>query len=39
MTLPILLDGKKPDEEYLKELIETLGLERIVKLVMILLNY
>ena len=28
MTLPILLDGKKPDEEYLKELIETLGLER-----------
>lgn len=27
MTLPILLDGKKPDEAYLKELIETLGLE------------
>lgn len=27
MTLPILLDGKKPDEVYLKELIETLGLE------------
>lgn len=27
MTLPILLDGKKPDETYLKELIETLGLE------------
>lgn len=26
MTLPILLDGKKPDETYLKELIETLGL-------------
>ena len=28
MTLPILLDGKTPDEEYLTELIETLGLER-----------
>ena len=28
MTLPILLDGKTPDKEYLKELIETLGLER-----------
>lgn len=27
MTLPILLDGKKPDEIYLLELIETLGLE------------
>lgn len=27
MTLPILLDGKKADENYLKELIETLGLE------------
>ena len=26
MTLPILLDGKKPDETYLKELVETLGL-------------
>ena len=26
MTLPILLDDKKPDETYLKELIETLGL-------------
>ena len=26
MTLPILLDGKTPDEAYLKELIETLGL-------------
>ena len=26
MTLPILLDGKKLDETYLKELIETLGL-------------
>ena len=26
MTLPILLDGKNPDETYLKELIETLGL-------------
>jgi len=28
ITLPILLDGKVPDEEYLKELIDTLGLER-----------
>jgi ABC transporter related protein len=28
MTLPILLDGKTPDKEYLKELIEILGLER-----------
>ncbi len=28
MTLPILLDGKTPNKEYLKELIETLGLER-----------
>ena len=28
MTLPILLDGKKPSKEYLKELIEVLGLER-----------
>lgn len=27
MELPILLDNKKPDEEYLNELIETLGLE------------
>lgn len=27
MTLPILLDGKTPDQEYLHELIETLGLE------------
>lgn len=27
MTLPILLDNKKPDETYLEELIETLGLE------------
>lgn len=27
MSLPILLDGKKPDETYLQELIETLGLE------------
>ena len=26
ISLPILLDGKKPDETYLKELIETLGL-------------
>ncbi len=31
VTLPILLDGKTPDEEYLKELIETLGLENRVK--------
>lgn len=28
MTLPILLDNKKPDENYLNELIETLGLQR-----------
>lgn len=28
MTLPILLDGKKVDEEYLDELIDTLGLKR-----------
>lgn len=28
MTLPILLDGKKVDYEYLDELIGTLGLER-----------
>lgn len=27
MTLPILLDGKKVDEDYLKELISVLGLE------------
>ncbi len=27
MTLPILLDSKKVDESYLKELIETLGLQ------------
>ena len=27
MTLPILLDNKKPDEIYLNELIETLGLK------------
>ncbi len=27
MTLPILLDSKKVDENYLKELIETLGLQ------------
>ena len=27
MTLPILLDNKKPDNEYLDELIEILGLE------------
>lgn len=31
MTLPILLDGKKPDEVYLNELIETLGLENRVQ--------
>ena len=31
MTLPILLDNKKVDESYLKELIETLGLEDRVK--------
>ena len=28
MTLPILLDGKKVDEKYLDELIDTLGLSR-----------
>lgn len=28
MTLPILLDGKKVDEKYLEELIETLGLDK-----------
>lgn len=28
MTLSIMLDGKKVDEKYLKELIEILGLER-----------
>jgi len=28
MTLPILLDSKKPDMKYLDELIETLGLEK-----------
>lgn len=27
MTLPILLDGKKPNEEYLDELIDILGLK------------
>lgn len=27
MSLPILLDNKKPDEKYLNELIETLGLK------------
>ncbi len=31
ITLPILLDGKTPDEEYLRELIETLGLEKRIK--------
>ena len=28
MTLPVLLDGKKVEESYLKELIQTLGLEK-----------
>ena len=28
ITLPILLDNKKPDEKYLNELIETLGLSK-----------
>ena len=32
MTLPILLDGKKVDKKYLKELIDILGLERRVNL-------
>ena len=27
ISLPVLLDGKKPDQKYLQELIETLGLE------------
>jgi len=27
ITLPVLLDGAKPDEKYLNELIETLGLK------------
>lgn len=27
ITLPVLLDGAKPDQKYLQELIETLGLE------------
>ncbi len=31
MTLPILLDNKKPDQNYLKELICTLGLENRVR--------
>lgn len=31
ITLPILLDGKEPDKEYLDELIETLGLTKRVK--------
>jgi len=28
ITLPVLLDGAKPDQKYLNELIETLGLEK-----------
>lgn len=31
ITLPVLLDGKTPDETYLGELIDTLGLSRRVK--------
>ena len=31
ITLPILLDSRKPDEKYLKEIIETLGLKSRVK--------
>ena len=27
ITLPVLLDGAKPDQKYLQELIHTLGLE------------
>ena len=27
ISLPVLLDGKEPDEKYLNELIETLGLQ------------
>ena len=28
ITLPVLLDGAKPDDKYLNELIETLGLQK-----------
>ena len=31
ITLPILLDSRNPDEKYLKEIIETLGLKSRVK--------
>lgn len=31
MTLPILLDGKKPDKKLLKDLVEKLGLEERIK--------
>ena len=31
MTLPILLDGKKPDKKLLKDLLEKLGLEKRLK--------
>ncbi len=31
ITLPLLLDGRKPDETYLNELIDTLGLRSRVK--------
>ena len=31
MTLPILLDGKKPDKKLLKDLIQKLGLEKRLK--------
>ena len=30
ITLPVLLDGKKPDTKYLNEIIHTLGLDNIV---------
>ncbi len=31
ITLPVLLDGERPDQEYLRELIKTLGLESRIK--------
>ena len=31
ITLPLLLDGRKPDETYLNELIDTLGLRSRIK--------
>ena len=31
MTLPLLLDGKKPDKKLLKDLLEKLGLKERLK--------